>query len=246
MSKRSKGNMKTFLFMHRKYFLRDNSLYIDSLTSENIIQFNIKHLIIKHGSIWLTSIYDQEFRLESNMLLSDQLLFNNLPTEIIDIIYDQLDLVSQTNFRLVSKRFSDFPLTNFWSEYASIGITNKILTQHHFIKYLNLSNNACVTEVENLIHLRQLNITNSNVTTLSNLPNLKLLMMDNDDVKMPQSDGVIIVKTKPFYSDYIPYTYGYGNTYSFAVYPQPYQLGSGYANVSRISSDELILSNYTF
>lgn len=93
------------------------------------------------------------------------------------MIYDQLDLISQINFRLVSKRFSNFHLTNFWNLEKTI--TNQILIRNPFIKRLDLSNSSCVSTVENLIYLERLNISNSNVASLANLPNLRVIFLDS-------------------------------------------------------------------
>lgn len=195
----------------------------------------------------------KKFKLVSNQVLAMQQTLNDLPNEIIDIIYDQLDLASQMNFRLVSTRFSKFHLTNFWDfgnkleernfGDRSIAITNQVITRNPFIKYLDLSNNNCVDAVENLIYLKTLNINNSSVTTLSNLPNLNLIMVDNDDVQIPRSDNIKVVKTKPFYSDYIPYSFNdFDSPYNFSVTPQPYQLSTGYIDVSRVSNIELSIN----
>lgn len=80
------------------------------------------------------------------------------------------------------------------------------------------------------------------MTTLSNLSNLNLVMMNDDNVQIPQSDNIKVIKTKPFYNNYFSYSpNNYYNYVSFALTPQPYQLRTDYINVSCLSDVELII-----
>lgn len=138
-----------------------------------------------------------------------QYTITDLPYEIIEIIYDQLDLATQMNFRLVSKNLSNFLLTNFWDFGKPFVITNKIIKRNSCIKRLDLSNSCGIYTVEDLINLRVLNIRNSRVYLLSNLPNLHTIFLDTDtkNVKLPVYDK-IIVKTRPVYQHSMFYTQG--------------------------------------
>lgn len=163
------------------YFLMsDNCLY----NNQGIVQISVKSAKVSGNSIKLENFNGYKYKLLTEKHFNAQCKITDLPFEIIDIIFNQLQLTDQINFRSTTKKFSTIPLTNFWNLTGSFKITDAIIKQNPFIRKLDLSGNHQISCVQNLIHLRKLNIINSKIKNLSNLPNLRLVVLNNDKIKI--------------------------------------------------------------
>lgn len=192
MNKSTDPTLVTALFYRDRYYLLMNNgiLYID----KGIIQTNIANAAVINDKIYLTNFNDDRFELVTDQALHLQHTLASLPFEILDMISDQLNLPNQINFRLVSKKFSTLPLTNFWDFGKSYAITNQIIKNNPFIRKLDLYCNMNIDRVENLTHLKLLNIVNSRVKTVSDLPNLEMVTLNNDNVQIYNIDQLKIVR----------------------------------------------------
>ena len=193
----------TALFCRNEYYflMSNNSLYCN----RGIIQTNIIDARVIDNKIYVTNFNRDCFELMTDNPLHLQYRLTSLPFEILDMICDYLDFTSQINFRLVSKRFSQLHLTNFWDANKSFAITNQIIENNPFMKKLDLSCNWNVVGVGNLVHLKKLNIVGSRVKTVSNCPNLEICMLNSDDVKLPDDNKLRIVRFSKFASIYSHY-----------------------------------------
>lgn len=105
---------------------------------------------------------------------------NQLVSDIIKIIHNQLDFPSQCNLRLVSTRFLIFPITNLFDNVPNINrLTNAICQSYpHTIK-LNSNYNRKIMDINQLINLQILyampnkcGIDNDGIKHLTNLTEL--------------------------------------------------------------------------
>lgn len=161
---------------YTQYFLMDNkTVYKNGFEDKNIVQKNVSKMEICLDN-------PQEPR---------KLNFDDLPNEIIYMIHNKLDLESQIALRSVSKRLCNLKLTNFWNMKKHIVITDQVLENNRFIKRLDLSNNKNIKIVKDLPYLTKLNVTQSNVVKLHNLPNLKKIYLDKK-IKLPNIDVKVI------------------------------------------------------
>lgn len=87
----------------------------------------------------------------------------DLSPEIIEIIFDYLDLESQFNFIKTCKFFNLFDITNFMDlgNLSNSYITDDVLTKYPKIKYLNLCNNTNVKDINHLQYITKLDISGS-------------------------------------------------------------------------------------
>jgi hypothetical protein len=101
-----------------------------------------------------------------------------LPLEILDIIFDYLDLRSQIQFRTTCRLFREFDITNFWDTdglIESSKITTKILKLYPKIRYLNLRDNRKVSDINFLTKVVKINVSgfctmpDSGISKLKNL-----------------------------------------------------------------------------
>lgn len=192
----------TALFCKNDYYFLMNNGTVTFI--KGIIQTNIAEATIINDKIYLTNFDGDNFELVTDQASYLQYSITGLPFEILDMIYDQLDLTSQINFRLTSRKFSKFPLTNFWDLSGSFAITNEIIEKNPFIRKLDLSRNTNIYCVANLIYLKRLNIINSKVKSLSNLPNLEMIILNDDAIKIPSVDKLKIVRLSKYYTDHLP------------------------------------------
>lgn len=100
----------------------------------------------------------------------------DLSPEIIEIIFDKLDLRSQINLKLTSGAFACYHLTNFWDLSGAIKshqITQEILENYPFIKRLNLRNNQLVLNIDFLTKIEKINIAGSRISCPEKFVNMK-------------------------------------------------------------------------
>ena len=84
---------------------------------------------------------------------------HTLIPDITYIIYNQLDFITQSNLRLVSKDFAKYPITNLFDNVPNkYKLTDKILKSYLRVIKLNASHNNKITNVNHLINLRILHV----------------------------------------------------------------------------------------
>ena len=101
---------------------------------------------------------------------------DHLPLEILQIIFENLNLHSQIQFRKVCKKFNVHEITNFYdfesTKIKSHDITMDVLINFPKIKKLNLRDNRNIRDLNNFYHLSQLNISGSTIITSSGIRKL--------------------------------------------------------------------------
>jgi hypothetical protein len=87
--------------------------------------------------------------------MSNIIYLDELVSDIIKIIYDQLDFVCQVNLRLVSMYFAKYPITNLFDNVPNkYNLTDTILTSYPFITKLNINYNTRITDINHLTNLQ--------------------------------------------------------------------------------------------
>jgi hypothetical protein len=109
-----------------------------------------------------------------------QMLLDELVSDIICNIYNELDFTDQVNLKLVSNVFSTYPITNLFTN--SDNLTDDILKSYPHVIKLKISNdNRNVTDINHLLCLQKLytgnntNITNEKIISLTNLTELHII-----------------------------------------------------------------------
>lgn len=100
-----------------------------------------------------------------------------LPLELIQYIADYLDFNDQLRLKRVCKQFYCINITNLWSAESvdSKSITNEFLENFPYLVNLNLKGNDNNVGVTKHVHIKKLNICDSNVSINEYLQNLQQL-----------------------------------------------------------------------
>jgi hypothetical protein len=152
---------------HAFFNMSNRIVCIDKISELNITQTEIFSCKLSDNKIFLTEHNSRVFELISNKPKLLQTRITGLPAEIVEIVFDKLNLRSQINFRLTCVCYSQYHLTNFWNTCGVIQpnkITNEILLDNIYIKKLNLKNNVIVTDISFLTGLKKVNIVGSNIS----------------------------------------------------------------------------------
>src|SRR5208282_252192 len=104
-----------------------------------------------------------------------------LISDITKLIFDQLDFLSQISIRLVSKKFTSYPVTNLFDNVPMNKLSDEILRLYPHATKLNAGKNSKITNVNHLINLRRLDawgfessIDNNGLSNLTNLIDLHI------------------------------------------------------------------------
>ncbi len=75
---------------------------------------------------------------------------DSLISDINKLIFDLLDFFDQINLRLVSNKFSIYPITNLCDGIHTRKLTNEILQLYPSVIKLNIGQNRKITHINNL------------------------------------------------------------------------------------------------
>lgn len=85
-------------------------------------------------------------------------IIDQLPSDIIKNIQNQLNFIDQCNLRLVSTYFTICPITNLFDDVPNVHkLSDEILKLYPFCIKLYAGNNANITDINHLIDLQILN-----------------------------------------------------------------------------------------
>lgn len=107
---------------------------------------------------------------------------DQLPSDIIKIIHNQLDFIDQCNLRLVSAYFTMYEITNLLDNVPNVDrLTDAICQSYPMCTKLNATNNNKITNINHLVNLTELNtFNNDKITDFTHLINLRILYYGND------------------------------------------------------------------
>jgi hypothetical protein len=113
--------------------------------------------------------------------MANVIYFDQLVSDIITIIHNQLNFPNQVHLRLVSKNFTKYPITNLFDGVPHVyKLSNHILKSYPFIIKLNAWDNKKITDVNHLKSLQILaannncGIDNQGISALTNLISLNV------------------------------------------------------------------------
>lgn len=114
---------------------------------------------------------------------------DQLPSDIIKIIHNELDFIGQKNLKLISIAFIKYPITNLLDNVPNrLNLTDEKLKSYPHIIKLNIDRNKKIKNISDLMHLQILNISSSYEYTIASLTNLTKLSIN-------RTGKIIYIKT---------------------------------------------------